>query len=235
MLREQQKLFLEIEKDDVILAYATSNTVAYVGQVVGGFRRNDQNKVGKSEKSEGFGYANQYKVKWWKTPHHFRRSQLPGELSQQIGKPHRTIARLELDSFAFDDTIRFIRQFVRTGSALDEFENLVKADLRNFLWCRIDKLEDGLEITRVEQFTSKNDKPDFVGRDATGNTVLIECKGTARERDCDQAQRYKKNYQTKTTRVRSMLVAFKFEPGCRKAARSKDIELFECGLNFRKI
>jgi hypothetical protein len=31
-----------------------------------------------------------------------------------------------------------------------------------------------------------------------------------------------KNYQTKTRRVRSMLVAFKFEPGSRKTARPRD-------------
>lgn len=233
-LGEEQKLFMAIEREDVILAYATDNTIAYVGQVVGGFRPNDRNKVGRSEENDGFGYSNQYRVKWWRDPHHFNRFQLPAELCEQIGKPHRTIVRLELCSFEFDDIIRIIKHSIKTGSALDKLEDLVKAGLLKYFRKGIDKLEGGLEITHHEEFTSQSDRPDFVGTDADGNVVLIECKGTARERDCDQLERYRRNYP-KGKKRRSMLVAFKFEPNCKKAARSKDIELVECDLNFKKL
>lgn len=229
--RERQ-LFLDIQRDDVVLAYSTHNTIAYIGKIVKLYSgQTSDNEVGREN---GFDYRNQLKVEWWPEPHHFNRSELPSWLGKQLGRRGKTVVKLDLGKYGFDQTIEIIKKCARSGSALDEFEDLAKAGLRKYLHNRIDKLEPELEIVSAERFTSKTDKPDFTGRDKDGNVVLIECKGTADIGDCDQIEDYGKHYKAEK-KPRLMLVAFGFDADCRKAAISKGIELIECNLDFKEI
>ena len=73
-IHPQAKLFLEIKKGDVVLAYAGNSMIAYVGEVVNGKHiYNDKNKIG-GEKN--FGSPNQLKVKWRSEPHNFNRKEI---------------------------------------------------------------------------------------------------------------------------------------------------------------
>jgi hypothetical protein len=53
----------EIEKGDVVFAYAASNRIALVGEIIGPHTFNDKNIVGDEEGE--IGYPNQRRVKWW--------------------------------------------------------------------------------------------------------------------------------------------------------------------------
>src|SRR3989338_6769868 len=109
------QLFLEIEKDDLILAYATGNMIAYVGQVVDGkCLYNDRNEVGK--KAE-FYYPNQFRVEWWPEPNHFQRTDFPQFFSKQLGKRGRTVVRLDLGGYSFAKAVGMIRTCANTNSA----------------------------------------------------------------------------------------------------------------------
>ena len=186
-------LFLGMRKKDIILAYAMRNTVAYVGNVSDGvFHYSKENEVGDPQ---GLGYANQRAVKWWKEPHHFDKRQLPAWLAGQLGKRGITIVRLELQDYGFQATLDIIRKCARSGTALNEFEDLAKAGIRKYVENRMSRLEAGLEITRIEHSINDTDRPDFIARDRGGRTVLIECKGAAVERDCQQLLRYGTNYR----------------------------------------
>jgi hypothetical protein len=229
--RERQ-LFLDIHRDDVVIAYSKQNTIAYVGKVMNPYRGpTSDNEVGRES---GFDYTHQLKVEWWPEPHHFKRSDLPSWLEKQLGRRGKTVVKLDLGKYGFDQTVEIIKKCARSRSALDEFEDLAKAGLRKYMHHKIDELEPGLEIVRAEKFTSETDKPDFTGRDKDGNTVLIECKGTADMGDCDQIEDYGKHYKAKK-KPRLMLVAFEFDADCRRTARSRGIELVECNLDFKKI
>jgi len=229
---KERQLFLSIRKGDVVLAYSKRKTIAYVGTVVNRFTgpRND-NEIGRED---GFGYKNQIKVEWWPEPHHFDRSQLPVWLAGQLGKRGKTVIRLDLGKDGFDRTVGMIKQYVRSRSALDEFEDLAKAGLRKYMNRRIDKIEAGLKILKAESFTSDIDRPDFTAVDRNGRIVLIECKGKGYGGDCEQIESYGKHYRAEK-KPRLVLLAFDFDPRCKKVARSKGIELVECDLNFEKV
>lgn len=226
-------LFLRMRKDDVVLAYSKSNTIAYVGNLIGRFRYNQGNVVGDPK---GFYYANQRAVKWWKEPHHFDKQQLPRWFSEQLGKRGFTIKRLDLQNYSFQKTLGIIRNCALSGTALNEFEDLAKAGIRKYVETRLERLEPRLEITRIEHSISETDRPDFIARDRIGKTVLIECKGAAVERDCRQLLRYGANYKPgKRSKPRLMLVAFAFDQGCRKLSKQCGIEMVECDLRFSKL
>jgi len=64
--------------------------------------------------------------------------------------------------------------------------------------------------------------------------VIIDAKGPP-QNSCDQLTRYAKNMRrsiTKNKRARLLLVAFRFEEACRKAASKAGIELFGCKLKL---
>lgn len=226
--------FGEIKRGDLVLAYSTGNTIALVGDVTSGWFRNEKNEVGAKGKFE---YANQRRVKWWSKTRDFDRRQLPPFFSDQLGKRGQTIVKLDYHGYTFDKVVEIIRVCARSDSALEAIEDLVKAEIRKYLDQEIDALEDGLQIVSAEEPITKEDRPDFIAEDVKGTRVLIECKGQAGEAGCDQLRRYgidfKRRHPKKTARL--MLVAFGFDPTCRKVARRYGIEMIERKLNFARI
>lgn len=222
--------FLDIRKEDLVLAYARNNMIAYVGEVKGGYRYSRDNEVGRKD---GFNYPNQLQVDWWPEPHHFDRKELPSWLASQLGKIGKTITKIETYDYGCERTIAIIRTCPTPGSALAQIEDLVKAGIRKYLPNVIGDLEPGLRLTGAEHSISAADRPDFIAIDRNERTVIIECKGTAKERDCEQVERYGKTFKSKNPRL--MLVAFKFQEGCEKAAKKRGLELVECELRFKKV
>lgn len=230
------RAFLKIKKGDLVLAYAAGNRIAYVGEIVDGkYLHRTNNVVGLDEDDGGFGYPNQYEVKWFDKPYDFSRKDLPDYLWKQLGKRGRTVVPLKLYRRSFDQVKQIILAAARSGSlSYDINEDTVKAGMRKYLRRRIDSLEKGLKIMKSEERTSKTDQPDFIARDKNGKTVVIECKGYAYPGDCGQLERYERNIAREKPRL--MLVAFRIDDGCLKEAeRNPRIELFECDLKFTKI
>ena len=74
----------DVKTGDVVFAYIRDNTVALVGEVIGDYSFNNQNKVG--DKGGPVGYAHQVRVKWWDTPRNFSRFLLPKDLFRNGSK-----------------------------------------------------------------------------------------------------------------------------------------------------
>jgi hypothetical protein len=230
------QLFLKIKKDDLVLAYAGGNRIAYVGEIENGeYLRTQKNIVGLKEDDGGFEYPNQYRVKWYDKPYDFSRKDLPPFLLDQLGKRGRTVVRIELNRRSFDEVKQIIMTNARSGSLSYEInEDTVKAGIRKYLRRHIVSLEEGLKIVKSEEATGKTDRPDFIGKDKSGRTVIIECKGYAYPEDCDRLEEYGQNLGKENPRM--MLVAFRIDDGCLKAVKKNPrIELYECDLTFRKI
>jgi predicted Mrr-cat superfamily restriction endonuclease len=74
-----------IEVGDVIIAYSTKNIVALVGEVIGEYEFNEENKTGKPEDKGGeIGYSHQRKVRWWDKPRNFHRKLLSNNFSKKV-------------------------------------------------------------------------------------------------------------------------------------------------------
>jgi RecB family endonuclease NucS len=238
----QSRLFRNIQKGDLVLAFIGGSSIAFVGQIDGPYVETYKNIVGKKESDGGFGYPYQYKVNWYDEPCHFQKTDLPQWLADQIGKPHKTVVRLQLDRWSCDEVKNIILTTVKSGSSFGVNEDTVKAGIGKYLHRHIDALEKGLKIKVSEEYISETDRLDFRAEDKDAKTVIIECKGHALPTDCDQLKRYEKTMARKQKKapggiprpIRLMLVAFNFEAGCRKEAAKNQIELFECDLTFRK-
>jgi len=233
-LAKDSRVFLKIEKGDLILAYAGENRIAYVGEITdGNYDYNRRNIVGRDEEQNGFGYRHQYKVSWWEFPYDFSRKDLPIFLCNQLGKRRPTVTKIKLQRRSVDQIKEIIRTCARSGSLSYEIsEDMIKAGLGKYLRRRITNLEKGLKITKAEWAISKTERPDFLATDEKGRRVIIECKGVAYPTDIDQLARYGETSED----ARLMLVAFKIRDEClRLAAANPRIELYECDLDFRKI
>jgi predicted Mrr-cat superfamily restriction endonuclease len=227
------KIFLEIEKGDLVLAYATKNKIALVGEVTSEYCRNTENLVGKDEGDGGFGYPNQYEVNWFKEPFDFDRKDLPQDLWSQIGKRGRTVVKLELHRRNFEQVKQIILTNPISGGLSEKGrEDLIKAGLLKYLKNEINSLEKGLVITDVERQIENKNRPDFIARDINGRKVIIECKGTAEADVIDQIARYRKNY-SKDARI--LLIAFSISNECKKALKQENVELIECDLIFKHL
>ena len=232
-LSKYGRLFLEIGKGDIVLAYTTDNTVAYVGAVIDGkYRYNDKNEVGQSRR---FGYGHQLEIDWWDEPHHFSRKSLPSLLADQLGKRGVWVTPLDLGDFGFDKAANLLRNWPLSGSATAQpQEDMVKKGLRSYIVPHLDFLgEPGLRITAAEETDAAGNRPDFVGIDSSSRRVLIECKGSATESACDQLVRYGERHPKRKRRL--LLVAFSFDPGCRAQAKRLGIELVKCELKFARL
>lgn len=226
--------FLNVQKGDVVLAYARQNTIAYVGTARRPYAGpKEDNVVGRDRDEGGFGYNHQISMKWWTEPRHFARNQLPSWLGDQLGKRGQSVMKLDLGKHGFGRTVTIIKNSVMSGSALDGVEDLVKAGFLKYVPHRMDKLEEGLKIIMAERFTARTDKPDFVAVDRNGRHVIIECKGVGRAADCEQLEGYGRRFAKKKPRL--ILVAFRFDLDCRIRARSKNIQLVECDLKFMRV
>ncbi len=221
-------LFPEIYKGDIILAYASDNMIAYVGKVADSELRTEK----KNDTGRIYKYWNQRKVTWWTEPNHFHREDLPRWISKQFPRRGKTIIKLDLKGHTFKEAKSVIKTSPRSGSAFASLnEEMVKAGLRNYFLSHAHVFERGLKIRMVEKEVARGHRPDFEGQDAKRTPVIIECKGSATTTSCDQLTRYgKKHHKDKTPR--RLLVAFRFEEACRKAASKAGIELFRCGLKL---
>lgn len=220
-----ERTFLEINKGDVILAYAKRNMIAYVGNVI------DERKHYSTRNKIGY-YPNQIRVNWWAEPHHFSRWDLPKALAKQLGIHGKAVTKLNLDGYGFDETIRLIRD-ARSGSLLTRpNEDIIKIGLHNLILDHSDWLEKGLTIERAEVQITPGERPDFIGKDKTGRTVLIECKGTATESAYKQIIRYSAAYRKRKPRL--FLVAFRFDTDCQKLAKKAGIKTIKCELKFKR-
>ena len=228
--------FLKMKKGDLVLAYAGGNRIAYVGEIADGkYMHTTKNIVGLDEDDGGFGYPNQYKVKWYDKPYDFSRKDLPDYLWKQLGIRGRTVVPIKLGRRSFDEVKQIILATARSGSLSYEInEDTVKAGIRKYLRRKMDSLEEGLTIIKSEESTGETDRPDFIAKDRNGKKVVIECKGYAYPSYCEQLERYGKNLARENPRL--MLVAFRIDDGCLKEAeRNPRMELYECDLKFHKI
>jgi predicted Mrr-cat superfamily restriction endonuclease len=224
-------LFRQIRKGDLILAYAGGNTIAYVGTVIGSYKENHKNEVG-SEKE--FGYPNQYPVDWWSEPRYFSRKNLPLHFSNQFGKRGKTVTQIDLGRKYFDDFKKIILECAESDSQQIELnEDMVKAGLQKYLNEKIFKLEKGLTLDSAEYSINKENRPDFIATDSKRKKVIIECKGWAHVNAVEQILNYKKQYGH--VKPRLMLIAFKIDSECKKAAKKEGIEIIECELEFSKL
>jgi hypothetical protein len=223
ILNGECRLFLKITKGDLILAYATGNMIAYIGEVVDGkCLYNNRNEVGDS-----FDYPNQFKVKWWPEPNHYQRTDLPQFFSDQLGRRGKTVVRLELGSYSVARAINAIKACANTNSARAELnEDMIKIGLHDYLTRHVDFIP-GVRIQKAEFQLTPDSRPDFIGVDTSGRKVLIECKATATAAACDQLLRYKKAHGG---RPRLLLVASRIDDACRMEAKKHAIELIHCVL-----
>lgn len=226
-------LFQEISKGDIILAYARPNMIAYVGEVADGKLRCEKgNNTGRR-----YDYWNQRKVRWWTEPNHFHPKDLPRWIHRQLGSRGTTIRRLDLKGFTFQQAKSVIKTKPKSGSAFASLsEDTVKTGIRNDFLSNAHLFERGLRIHKVEKEVARGHRPDFEGEDAKGRPVIVECKGYATTKGCDQLTRYAKQYHRGRQRPRLLLVAFGFEEACRKSAsaRHANIELVRCELRFKR-
>ena len=223
------QLFLQIGEGDLVLAYATGNMIAYVGEVSDGKCSFDaKNEIGRE-----FDYPNQLRVTWWDEPNHFKRTDLPAFFSEQLGKRGKTVVRLDLGNYSLAKFTDVVRACANSGSAAPELnEDMIKAGLRKYLQNHQDFLEPGLHLSESEAQISRESRPDFVGSDAMRRRVLVECKGTATASAMDQILRYKDDYGG---RPRLILVAFSFDGECRRLAKAKGVELVECTIVPKQV
>lgn len=234
-LNKEIQDFLGMKKGDLVLAYTKHNRIAFAGEVKDGvYAHTKKNEVGRDEDVDGFGYPNQYKMKWWDEPYDFSRKDLPDYLWKQMGITGRTVTRLELERYGltFEQAVAIVRTNARSGSETSINEDTVKLGIRKYLGKHLSRLEDGLRVVRVEKAIGPHHRPDFEAKDRRGNSVLIECKGTATPDDVDQIVGYGRERRAS----RLMLVAFRISDKCKHKAKSnRRLELYECDLVFSKV
>ena len=198
------QLFPEISKGDIILAFATSHVIAYVGEVADNKLRDErENKIGRRYK-----YWNQRKVTWWDRPSHFHSEDLPLWMREQLPKRGQTTKKFNLKGRTFKEAKSTIKTDPRSGSALAPLnEDMVKAGLRSYFLSYAHVFERGLKIRRVEKEVARGHRPEFEGEDAAGTPVIIECKGSATATCCDQLARYSRKYYKGKRRPQSHCAA----------------------------
>lgn len=226
----------EVKKGDLILAYATKNVIAYVGEVTGRYEFETKNNVGINPRKGGFGYSHQKHVKWWMNPHHFSRSSLPKDIAEQLGLQGRTIVELNPGSLGFKGFRGYLESNAKslTSTSLNLNEDTIKAGIRKHLHSSLPGFENKLKITHAERGVKDHKRPDFQAKDERGNLVLVECKGVADEKAINQVKGYLKSFSKKPG-TRALLIAFVTTPKCRDLAKKHKIELFECNLSFTRV
>jgi hypothetical protein len=220
--------FLSIQEGDLIIANFGNGLIGAVGLVTGKYVFNRENEVGKK-----FGYPHQRAVAWQDTPREFRKDNLPGLISEQIGHtPGITIK--EIVSIYNSDSFLTMLNNLKIKSYEGKYnEDLVKAGLSKYLKRNLNSLEMGLILNTEETHLDKHNRPDFTAKDKNGCEVIIECKGSfAGISAVDQAVRYRR---VKGQNSRYFLVAFSFDESARVKAKKEGIELFEVDLLFNKL
>jgi len=214
----------EIEKGDVVFAYAASNRIALVGEIIGPHTFNDKNIVGDEEGE--IGYPNQRRVKWWDRPRNFDRSFLPRKLSEWVARPG-TISIREYDI----KKLRQILQEVPSEETVTKALEIESEDeIKDYMEKHIEDVEDGLTLVEREHMTSSGPM-DFLAKDKQGTDVIIEVKKRADDTAVTQTRRYMRSFRRdqNVTTVRGIIVAEKFTKRCIDDVQ----ELSQLGLDIR--
>lgn len=225
----------EIEIGDIVIAYATQNIVALVGEVTGDYKFNKDNLVGDPEGN--IDYPNQKSMSWWDKPRFFHRNFLPDDLSASVAS-RGTIRILDRDV----NVTKLKEWLEKIPLAEATREDILKVsgedEIKEYLKMNLSELEDGLTLREVEYSISVGNI-DILAEDNEGIPVIIEVKVEAGDSAIGQVSGYMQAYEEESdaSRVRGMIVAQDFTERCRKAAKRIGIQLYECRKTFivRKI
>lgn len=217
--------FLEMRRGDIVLAYCRNNVIAYVGTI-----------TGRCEYNKDISDGNYRKTEWWTEPYYFSRHDLPKHYSEQFLREGEVVKEILPDSRGVEGFKETLRTDAKSGSMEPGIEeDTVKADIVKHLRRDLNTLEEGLNIKKANRHIGESSKrPDFIGEDKQGRSVLIECKGVADARTVDQILEYGKKSK-KGSNPRLIIVASRVSEECLKSARKAgNIELFETQLTFRR-
>ena len=158
------------------------------------------------------------------------------DIAKQMGIQGRVIFEIDPGHLGFDGFRDFLKDNENsfTDTSLNLNEDTVKAGIRKYLHSNMSAIGNGLRIIHAEHGIEDQKRPDFIAKDASGKTVLIECKGVADEKAISQARGYLKKFK-KELGTRAIVVAFRANVNCRKLAQKYNIELYECDLSFNKV
>lgn len=225
----------EIEKGDIIIAYAPTNIVALIGEVTSEYKFNNKNRVG--DPNGEIDYPNQRKMLWWDKPRNFHRNLLSGDLSNSVAS-RGTIRILDhaVDVYKLRDGLNKIVLALASREVILEVTG--EDEIHKFLKMHLGELEEGLTLKGSEYEVSVGNI-DILAEDKNGLPVVIEVKITAGDSAIGQIFGYIQAYEEESglKQVRGLIVAQSFTERCKKAAEHANIELYECRktFEFRKI
>ena len=128
---------------------------------------------------------------------------------------------------------------VKIESLMDEATISLEKDLQNFIFFKLDSLEDGLmpyEGANSLEYPVKSGRIDILAKDTIGRPVVIELKaGTASEATLTQILAYIADitHNTAEKQVRGMIIAYRFAERLITAASIlPNLELVKYKVNF---
>ncbi|MCX6777272.1 MAG: hypothetical protein NT157_00095 [Candidatus Micrarchaeota archaeon] len=221
--------FLEINKGDVVIAYQRNNTIAAVGEVISDYHFNVTNSVGSPD---GFNYQHQKKVKWLDHPREFSRHELPSPIAGRVTLRGKTTLEIKTQYNALQ-FLKMVRGLMVSEHEGCFNEDMVKAGLSKYVKIYSNDMETGLKIIKEERHIDDENKPDFIAKDRTGKTVIIECKGNrVGSAAIEQILRYKRSYGKN---ARYFLIGFTFDRRAIEQARKENIVVYEVDLKFKRM
>jgi len=237
----------DIKIGDVVLAYMGDNIVAAVGDVIGEYEYNTQNKVGDPDGEVG--YPQQRKVRWWPSPKYFNRSYLPDDLYKWVALP----ATLYTKEYNIEELRTFL-QTIPSGEKEGGVEIMESADgghwfpvetlLRDFLARNLQFIEEGLSLFRDAsgregiEYPTDTGPIDLLAMDKNGDLIVFELKvSRGPDRALGQLMRYMgwvRSQLAGAKDVKGVIVAGKIDDGLKLAAsENPKIKLLEYDLSFK--
>jgi len=220
----------ELEVGDVVIAYRTKNIVALIGDVIGEYEFNCENKVGRPDGEVD--YPNQKRVNWWEKPRNFHRNLLPDDLSETVAS-RGTIKILDHDA-----NVNKLKEALDSISIIEASREKIlevtgEDEIKKYLNRHISDLEEGLKIKKTEYEVSVGNI-DILAEDKKGLPVVIELKVQAGDSAVGQILGYVQAYEEecKIGNARGIIVAQEFTERCKKAAKRADITLYQCRKTF---
>ena len=221
----------EIEKGDIIIAYATGNIVALIGDVTSEYVFNNRNRVGNPKRE--IDYPNQRKMLWWDKPRNFHRNLLPGDLSESVAS-RGTIRVLDYD-IDIHKLREDLNKVVQAEASRETILEVTGEDeIKKYLKKRLGELEEGLSFKASEYEVSVGNI-DILAEDKNGLPVVIEVKVKAGDSAIGQVLGYTKAYEEESgnKQIRGLIIAQGFTERCKKAAKHANIELYKCRKTFK--
>ena len=220
----------ELEVGDVVIAYRTKNIVALVGDVIGEYEFNNENKVGRPDGEVD--YPNQKRVNWWDKPRNFHRNLLPDDLSETVAS-RGTIKILD-----YDANVNKLKEALDSISTIEASREKIlevtgEDEIKEYLKRHISDLEEDLKIKKAEYEVSVGNI-DILAEDKKGVPVVIELKVQAGDSAVGQILGYVQAYEEecKIGNARGIIVAQEFTERCKKAAKRANIRLYQCRKTF---